>query len=57
MVKTSTREMDIIGKRLIPLDGGERDHDALIEQVGGVRVVLLGEALDPVERTAAWEKG
>ena len=37
-------EVDVIRSDAIPLTDGERDHDALLDLVGGKRFVLLGEA-------------
>jgi hypothetical protein len=36
--------LEAIRAAAVPLDGGERDWDALIELVGDARLVLLGEA-------------
>ncbi len=34
---------DRIGSALVALDGGEREHDALLDAIGDARFVLLGE--------------
>ena len=36
--------MSLPGEILQPLQGGPREYDALIERIGGVRIVLIGEA-------------
>ncbi|HJR51258.1 MAG TPA: erythromycin esterase family protein, partial [Gemmatimonadales bacterium] len=39
-----SRETDLLRAEAVPLTGGSRDYDALLEQIADARVVLLGEA-------------
>jgi erythromycin esterase-like protein len=39
-----SRETELLRSEALPLTGGSRDYDALLEQIGDARVVLLGEA-------------
>lgn len=54
---------DAVRRAAMPLDGGARDYDRLIERARAVDVVLLGEdvddtrAVEPLETTATWERG
>ncbi len=44
MPKTSSGVIDLIRESLEPITGASSDYDPLIQQVGGARFVLIGEA-------------